>query len=343
MQMEKIKNVLRNIKYYCKYLRLSLTEDFRTKKRKIFLFSVPNHGNLGDHLIVISEKTILHKKYKGLPIIEIPSSFTNRDFLFTRILKKITPNDLVFIHGGGFIGDIWLGEFFAFMKVIQILKNRRIVVFPQTISFSNTEQGKKMLDDFLCSVKNHPSLILCVRDQKSYDVVVKHNVQNVYLFPDMALFLKPIDTNNTRVKKCLFVMRKDKEKMNNERIIQKLQKYFLDRKYIVEYDDTVKNYNIYDKNRKQELNAFFKKYTQYSFVVTDRLHGMIIAYLTNTPCLALNNQNGKVGEVYRWIEKCNYICFTSSYNSFVKVVNTMFQNKNHINFDSYKAKLEELL
>ena len=42
-------------------------------------------------------------------------------------------------------------------------------------------------------------------------------------------------------------------------------------------------------------------------VITDRLHGMIIAALANTPCLAFDNLSKKVSGVNAWIKNLDYV------------------------------------
>ncbi|MBQ7221650.1 MAG: polysaccharide pyruvyl transferase family protein [Synergistaceae bacterium] len=42
-------------------------------------------------------------------------------------------------------------------------------------------------------------------------------------------------------------------------------------------------------------------------VVTDRLHGMLFAAITGTPCVAFDNKTGKVHSVYEWIAGCEYV------------------------------------
>ncbi|WP_423202829.1 polysaccharide pyruvyl transferase family protein [Morganella morganii] len=50
------------------------------------------------------------------------------------------------------------------------------------------------------------------------------------------------------------------------------------------------------------------KFSNSKLVVTDRLHGMIFAFITNTPCLVIRNSNHKIEETYKnWISNFNYI------------------------------------
>lgn len=64
-------------------------------------------------------------------------------------------------------------------------------------------------------------------------------------------------------------------------------------------------------------------------VITDRLHAMIFCYLTNTPCLALPNANGKSENIYyQWLKECPYITFQKKYNkSYInKIMNYNFSS-----------------
>ncbi|QOL36729.1 polysaccharide pyruvyl transferase family protein [Bifidobacterium subtile] len=53
----------------------------------------------------------------------------------------------------------------------------------------------------------------------------------------------------------------------------------------------------------------FAEFRKARLVITDRLHGMIFSAITGTPCIALNNSNGKVGMEYFWLQDLPYITF----------------------------------
>ena len=44
-------------------------------------------------------------------------------------------------------------------------------------------------------------------------------------------------------------------------------------------------------------------------LITDRIHGMLFAAVTGTPCIALDNVSKKVSGAYEWIQYLDYIQF----------------------------------
>ena len=59
---------------------------------------------------------------------------------------------------------------------------------------------------------------------------------------------------------------------------------------------------IDERNREKIVYEKLQEFARCKLVITDRLHGMIFSYITNTPCIALPNSNGKVKGVSTWIK-----------------------------------------
>ena len=91
----------------------------------------------------------------------------------------------------------------------------------------------------------------------------------------------------------------------------------------ITFTDTVEQYFVNASKRKKELDNKLLLFGKSKLVVTDRLHGMIMAAIMNTPYIAFGNINGKVKGVYSWIKE----------NEFVKYVDT---------FDEFKEALKRL-
>mgnify|MGYP002520369981 CR=1 FL=1 len=61
--------------------------------------------------------------------------------------------------------------------------------------------------------------------------------------------------------------------------------------------------------------VLIQKLVQFSrakVLVTDRLHGMVFAAITGTPCIVLSNYNHKVKGTYEWIRYLPYIRYAES-------------------------------
>ena len=67
------------------------------------------------------------------------------------------------------------------------------------------------------------------------------------------------------------------------------------------------------------------EFAKAKLVITDRLHGMIFAALTMTPCVAFNNISKKVEGVYRWIDKMSSISVVEDEKEITKVMNCLLK------------------
>ncbi len=278
-------------------------------QNKIYLIGVPIHGNLGDQAITIAEEKFLKENFKKYKIIEIESVLAQK---YIKFLKKIIKsNELILIHGGGFLGSLWLEEEMMFRKVLINFPNNNIIVFPQTIYFENVNVEDEIMKKSMEIYSSHKHLTICCREKYSYDFMKQYfkNV-NTLLVPDMVLYLNNIKCENKR-NDVLFCLRKDKEKViyNLDKI-----KVFLEEKYQIFYTDTVIKKKVNSYNRKKVFLNKINEFSKYELVITDRLHGMIFALLAQTPCLVLENKSYKIKGVYEWIKDVCYIKLTKHEN-----------------------------
>lgn len=76
--------------------------------------------------------------------------------------------------------------------------------------------------------------------------------------------------------------------------------------------------------RKKFLTKQWKQIAKSSIVITDRLHGMIFSYLTQTPCIVLANNNGKIKSAYTdWLCDCNFIKFVNNEDNILNYINDL--------------------
>ena len=128
---------------------LSLAESIKSADKRIFLMGTPQHGNLGDQGIAWGELRILKDYFPDHEVIEIPYDYLTGEL--GKILnalgfaKQIRRDDVIFLHGGGNLGNLWLNEENLRRALIKKFAGNKLVVFPQSIYFSGDAAGRKEL------------------------------------------------------------------------------------------------------------------------------------------------------------------------------------------------------
>ena len=273
-------------------------------KNKIYIFGTPIHGNLGDQAILLGEREFLKDNFQNMKRIEVESSILKK---FYKIIKKIVGDSVILMHGGGFLGTLWKNEEEMFRITLKNFQKNTIIVFPQTIYFSDDIEERKYLEESKKIYSSHKKLYICCREKYSYEFMQKEfPLCNVLLIPDMVLYMDKLQGNENR-QNILFCIREDKEKVqyNLEALKDTLKSEY---KVSIDVTDTVIQENIYTlKQCEKKVIEKIEQFQKYKLVVTDRLHGMVFAYLSKTPCLVFQNKSYKVKGLYEWIKDCNYI------------------------------------
>ena len=73
--------------------------------------------------------------------------------------------------------------------------------------------------------------------------------------------------------------------------------------------------------REDVLNSKFNELQTSQIVITDRLHGMLFAAITETPCVVFSNFNHKISESYKWLKELKYISFCNSIDELEDSIN----------------------
>lgn len=301
-------------KYFLERYQAIVEEVKATKGTpRIILIGTSVYGNLGDQAISTAEMKFLEDHYPEQTILEIPNALYFND---SDVLKQnITSSDILLINGGGFLGTLWPEAEEMARDVVSHFKENKVVIMPQTIFFSPDQEGEKELEISKAVYQNHADLTLFVRDQRSYEYANVHlrggKLTDIYLVPDIVTYIN-MDQGPAARNQILFCMRRDKEKIDNERQMNLIQDYLAKHNDLpIKYQDTVVEDQLDLYNRKEALDQTFAEFRQSKLVVTDRLHGMIISAITGTPCIALNNISGKVKGQYEWIEYLDYIHYVN--------------------------------
>lgn len=332
--MKKIREYINllNWKIFKLYDRIDILDLARIFKNRnnirCYLLDTPVHGNVGDQAIALAERQVFCRY--NVSVKEIRSTKLDKK---ERIYAKVIPKDkCIFVQGGGFLGDLWPEGEEKFRNILKCFKDHKIVVLPQTITFdSKTQEGQQYLKESQIFYSGHKNLVVFVRERNSYIFMKEYfpEVKSI-LVPDIVTLLHKSITAFDR-SGVLFCMRSDKEKSLSDKDIALMEKY-VKKVYAgerIEYTDTVLNYRISEAAREREVRKKLEQFAKSKIVVTDRLHGMIFAAITGTPCIALSNSNGKVGSVYDWIKENEYIKYAENLIEFKAKIYELDLNKKY--------------
>ena len=321
------------------YLNETLTGLKKTAgNKRIILIGTPIHGNLGDHAIAIAERQLIAEYTKDFELIEITMPVYRAK---SKVIKKfVTKNDFLIISGGGWLGNLWQHNEDAVRLALNYFPDNHILIMPQTIYFDESKEGMVEKEKSKKIFSSHNNLTICLRDLKSYNFALNNNfVQNkgkcLYV-PDVAL---AFDFNIEKQSRegALLCFRQDRENFmdfrNRRKIKNSLRKIGLKTKYTT----TVYLHQILLDERTKAVDEKLREYAGARIVVTDRLHSMIFAAITGTPCIAFDNKTAKVKGVYDWIKDLEYIRFVTSIDEAISVIPILLE-KGPGKFDNTNIK-----
>lgn len=296
------------------------------------LVNVPIHGNLGDQAIVISEHQFLRKlDFRSYELTHLECG--KQSYLYAKLLPK---KCVVMIQGGGSLGNIWPSEEKYIRIILKAYAQHPVIIFPQTVTFDlSTEEGRRLFDESHAIYAAHRNLTMFVREEASLLFMREHmpDIRTI-LVPDIVTSMKIKDFSAER-HGILMCMRTDKEKKLTGESIEHL-KEAVQKKLPgenVTWSDTVIEPLIGYWEREDAVNEKLKEFASAKLVITDRLHGMVFAALTGTPCIALQNINGKVKGVYQWLRDQKYVyCAESVEEAITALEQIDIEQEYHYNY-----------
>lgn len=288
------------------------------------LFDYPNYVNFGDLLIWLGQLSFLRNwRVKIFGQYHIGQCALD-------LLEEIIGNKTILLQGGGNFGDLHPWHQNLRTRIIEKFKTNKIIMFPQTMHYSNTDLLKKDAEKY----NRHPNLYLMWRDIKSYEIAqayFKHN--RSFLIPDMAFCLNlsscacPKEDRNA----ILFLRRTDTEKKEYEHLNRINGLYIRDWKdlagqldssastminivrhgyrYLCKSVGRIVGPQLFMTVCKKETDNYHlfaiqcqgiaaSEFSRYKIIVSDRLHGHILATLLRIPNILLDNSYGKNREFY---------------------------------------------
>lgn len=281
-------------------------------RKKVYVLGTPAHTNIGDSAIALAEQWFLQKAMPDRCVKEFTTQETERCNQYLMGLSK--RNGKFCWHGGGNMGDLWQGE--ENLRRICLAKQyaERPVVLPQTFCYSDSEKGQAALKASV-PFYNRSEVTVVAREEPSFRLMQKaYPKANVLLAPDIVLFSRMQDYGVTPQERSgvLFCARSDPEKAVAESVWTELERLFADKGVEVRHTDMYSDCEVTKKNRLKCVRSKMQQFCCAQMVITDRLHGMIFAALTGTPCIVFSNYNHKVKGTYEWISYLSYIRYVET-------------------------------
>lgn len=277
------------------------------------LMCLPDHANLGDQAIAVAERRMLAAA-SNKPVIACEGDAAKA---LTCLRELTNERDTVFLQGGGNMGELYPYEEEYRCAIIDAMPCNRIVLFPQTISYGDSPAARTLLRHTQRVYSKHPDLHLFARERRSYEAMRRLYPKNhVYLTPDVVLSLAGFDQEPFAERAgVLLCMRDDAEKRADNAAMAAIAHFVKTADEPLLTTDTVLTdveLPVRPEDAEPLVRAKLAEFQRARVVITDRLHGMIFSAITGTPCLALNNSNGKVGLVHEWIRELPYVRFVDA-------------------------------
>lgn len=328
--------------FISKISKKKIEENIDFKKKKAFIFEISINGNIGDQAISIAQYNYIKNMLSDFQIIEIPA---NDVYMYYNHIRSILlKEDIIMIQGGGNIGNLYLSAERARTFIIKKFKSNRVLSLPQSVFFTSDMLGKRELNRSIKVYEQNSNLFVFARDSDSFcflNDILKHT--KLSLCPDIV-FSMDLVKNDLKSNKILTLLRNDIEKENNHNVENTI-KIWADKNNVeICKSDTMKTSlgNTAFKNRDIHFENMINEIIDSKVIITDRLHGMILSYLTGTPCIAINNSYKKVQKTYEsWLSDSEYISFLKnediSEKKLIHELSRLF-NLEHIKFEPLNSK-----
>ncbi len=309
--------------------------------KRIVFMATPTHGNLGDQAIVYSQQLICSKVLSEYKIVEVDNDryLRNADL----IESLVSQDDIIVIDGGGNLGTLWKNEDDKISDIIKRFSNNRIIVFPQTCFYAPDESFVDRLNRNREVYKQAKRLTIMLRDQESYDFCIKNfDGIDFRLVPDIVLSLKYEGFSGNR-RGALLCFRTDCEKVVENSLHEKITGHLESKKIKWRETSTLVPRKVNHASRKKELWNKLREFSSAEIVITDRLHAMIFATITKTPCVALDNKSKKVSGVYEWIKNLSYVRVVDAHEDIFSCIEEVLAAGNRTEYMYPEDKIAEIL
>jgi exopolysaccharide biosynthesis predicted pyruvyltransferase EpsI len=275
----------------------------------IALLDFPAYDNPGDSAIWLGELAALRSLGAERLVYTCDLRTFDADVLRHRIGRGT-----ILLSGGGNFGDLWPAHQEFRERIIGGFPDNPIVQLPQSIHFDDVHafhRARRVLS-------SHRALTLLVRDRRSEEIAANEFGTTVLLCPDAAFALGPLSRPGTPTDQVRWLCRSDAESLGGDwpsdarnrvdwaeapgTVLGRVSRDLSDRlgrarpgargmlRTLVS--------STYRPLARQRLHRGVALISAASLLVTDRLHGHVLACLLGVPHVLVDNSYGKLRGFY---------------------------------------------
>lgn len=169
--------------------------------RRVGIVGFPNHRNVGDSAIWLGEERWLARNGHRI-------AYQCDDWTYSRgELAARVGDGPILLHGGGNLGDLYPGSQLLRERVVRDFPDNQIVQLPQTVTFLRAAAADRARE----VLGAHRDLTVLVRDHASVRAVRERLGLDAGLCPDMAFALGPLAPPARRGEHVVWLARTDGE------------------------------------------------------------------------------------------------------------------------------------
>lgn len=279
----------------------------------VALLDFPRHQNAGDSLIWLGALRYLDRlgvrvRYTADCMLLQPDE-----------LRRRVPDGPILITGGGNLGDRWLVHQRFRERIVATFPDRRIVQLPQSVEFT-TDFGLTRAQEVLGA---HPDLVLMARDRtaEARCRALFPDARTVFC-PDLAFGLGEDERPRVPAHDVTVLLRRDSEStgatmqfpdwVSTHRVDWGLHGVRNLAWWGCRFPEDVAR--VMPRLARRAIPAIERGFTGIAelnrrdatrivrsgqVLVTDRLHAAVLGRLLRVPTFAIDNSNGKVGDLHR--------------------------------------------
>lgn len=271
----------------------------------IALLDFPAHSNVGDSAIWLGCLQLLREMDAPEPCYSCDTETYDRETLARRLGRGT-----ILFTGGGSFGDLWERHLHFRERVVADFPDNAIVQLPQSVHFRSAQS----LDRARATFDKHPRLTILARDAASLDTVRREFRAPSFLAPDAAFCLGALPNGLEPHLDVLWLKRRDLEDRwmgaipsgdaavvdwtSEPRSAGIVLSRSLTRLHTLHPAFARLSHRVleasYQRIARERLSRGVTLLQSARVVVTDRLHGHILALLLGIPHVILDNSYGKV-------------------------------------------------